>query len=197
MTEDPRVTAYIAAAQPFARPLLAEIRRRMHAAAPGIVEDIKWRMPTFVWKGRQVANMAAFKAHCALSFWHLEASSVDKGPKEGMGQFGRLTSLADLPDEEAFAEMVGQAVALVEAGVKASPFQKHDKAPIAMPDDFAASLDSAGVRDRFNAMPPGAQREYLEWITTARQAATRARRIAQATDQIAEDKKLHWKYEAG
>ena len=33
MSADPRVDAYIARAQPFARPILEHIRRRVHAAA--------------------------------------------------------------------------------------------------------------------------------------------------------------------
>jgi uncharacterized protein YdeI (YjbR/CyaY-like superfamily) len=195
MSEDPRVDAYIAAAQPFAQPILVALRRRVHGAAPGIVEDIKWRMPAFLWSGRQIANMAAFKAHAVFSFWHPDAVGAGGREQEAMGQFGRLTSVADLPEEAAFARMVQDAVALAESGARAAPSAKHDKGPIAMPEDFAAALAGAGVRDRFDEMPPGARREYLEWITTARQAATRGRRIGTAVAQVAEGKKLHWKYE--
>jgi uncharacterized protein YdeI (YjbR/CyaY-like superfamily) len=190
---DQRVDAYIARQQDFARPILAELRRRMHAAHPGLEEDIKWGMPAFLWKGRQIANMAGFKAHCALSFWHIEREGSDGG-KRAMGQFGRIVALDDLPDEATLRRMIQEAVRLAESGKKASMATGARKAPIEMPQDFAAALDAAGATAAFEALPPGARREYLEWIMSAKQAATRARRIATATAQILEGKKLHWKY---
>ncbi|RYY33363.1 MAG: hypothetical protein EOP59_17715, partial [Sphingomonadales bacterium] len=42
---------------------------------------------------------------------------------------------------------------------------------------------------------PGQRRDYLEWITAAKQAATREKRIAQAVEWLAEGKKRNWKYE--
>jgi uncharacterized protein YdhG (YjbR/CyaY superfamily) len=62
---DPRIYAYIAKAQPFARPILERIRRAVHTACPDVTETIKWSMPAFEYKGPLV-GMAAFKAHCAL-----------------------------------------------------------------------------------------------------------------------------------
>jgi uncharacterized protein YdeI (YjbR/CyaY-like superfamily) len=191
---DARVDAYIDRQGEFARPILAELRRRIHAAHPGLAEDIRWSMPAFLWNGRQIANMAGFKAHCALSFWHVQRGEQDQG-KRAMGQFGRIASITDLPDEAKLASMVREAVRLADSGVKASMATGAPKAPIAMPEDFAARLAEAGATAAFEVMPPGARREYLEWITTAKQAATRERRIATATAQIGEGKKLHWRYE--
>ena len=45
---DPRVDAYIARAQPFAQPILRELRARVHAAIPGLTETIKWSAPFFL-----------------------------------------------------------------------------------------------------------------------------------------------------
>lgn len=42
---------------------------------------------------------------------------------------------------------------------------------------------------------PSHRREYLEWITTAKQAATREKRIAQEVEWLTEGKKRNWKYE--
>lgn len=194
MTRDPRVDAYIAAAAPFAQPILTEIRRRMHAAAPGLDEDLKWRMPAFLRAGRQIAGMAAFKAHCALSFAHLEAN-VDGG-RAGMGQFGRIISLDDLPDEQAFATIVREAVRLADSGARLTPYptRARPQAPVAMPEDFAAALDAAGARAAFDALAPGYRREYLEWIAGAKQPATRARRIARAVEEAREGRSLNARY---
>ncbi len=48
---------------------------------------------------------------------------------------------------------------------------------------------------RFDGFPPGARRDYLEWITEAKQPGTRAKRIAQAVEWLAEGKRRNWKYE--
>jgi uncharacterized protein YdhG (YjbR/CyaY superfamily) len=39
----PRVDEYIARAPAFAKPILVEIRERVHAACPDVEETIKWR----------------------------------------------------------------------------------------------------------------------------------------------------------
>ncbi len=70
------------------------------------------------------------------------------------------------------------------------------KAEIAMPDDFAQELaGDTRASATFESFPPGARREYLEWITEAKRQETRAKRIAQAVEWLAEGKKRNWKYE--
>ena len=110
---DPRVTAYIQERAPFARPILRHLRKVIHEAAPGLEEAIKWGMPSFVYQGRIVCGFAGFKAHCALWFWKGKAI-VGKKPSEAMGNFGRITSVADLPSAAAIKTYVRKAVALIQ-----------------------------------------------------------------------------------
>ena len=42
-----KVDAYIARAQPFARPILERVRRVFHRACPDIEERLKWGCPSF------------------------------------------------------------------------------------------------------------------------------------------------------
>jgi hypothetical protein len=64
--------------------------------------------------------MAAHKQHCSFGFWQRAALALDgKGEDaDGMGQFGRITSIADLPDEKTLVGYVQKAVALKDAGAK-------------------------------------------------------------------------------
>ena len=65
-----------------------------------------------------------------------------------------------------------------------------------MPEDFAAALGATpGARETFDAFPPGARREYLEWIVSAKRPETRTKRIGTAAAQSAEGKRMNWKYE--
>lgn len=192
--KDSRVDAYIANAQPFARPILKELRRRVHAACPDVSEDLKWRHPAFMYKGI-LAGMAAHKEHVTFGFWD-QMLSADEKAKEAAGQYGRLTSVADLPSEKTFAAGAREAVARRDAGVKPVRQKTAPKAPIEVPDYFAAALKKhARARAAFDAFSPSHRREYLEWITDAKQEATRQKRIATALEWLAEGKARHWKYE--
>ena len=57
---------YIAAQSSDVQPILAEIRRRVHATAPGLDEAIAYQIPTFRLKGRNVLHMAAWKQHVSI-----------------------------------------------------------------------------------------------------------------------------------
>ena len=94
---DPRVDAYIARQADFARPILEHVRAAVHEACPEVEETIKWGMPSFLHGGRILAGMAAFKQHASFGYWQ-HALVVGEGePREGMGSYGRMTSVADLP----------------------------------------------------------------------------------------------------
>ena len=193
MKTDPRIDAYIANAAPFAQPILTRLREIVHAALPGAEETIKWGMPHFMIGGKNVAGMAAFKAHCAFTV-HGEG----RGGSEGMGQHGKLTSVADIPPEADLAAKLNDAVARIETAGSAAPKRAKSapKAEIAVPDDFAAALASnPRAEATLEGFAPSHRREYLEWITEAKREETRAKRIAQAVEWLAEGKKRNWKYE--
>lgn len=194
-TTDKRVDQYIKKAAPFARPILTELRARVHGACPDVVETIKWGMPGFDYKG-PLAGMAAFKQHCAFGFWKHELV-VGDAPKarEAMGSYGRITSLADLPAKAEFARHVKAAMKLNEQGVKVSTTKKTAKAAVQPHPQFAAALAKNKLaRAGLAGLAPGQQREYLEWIADAKQDATRERRIEQALEWLAEGKPRNWKY---
>ena len=199
-SRDARVDAYIAAAAPFARPLLEHIRAAMHAACPDLVEDIKWNHPFFLLDGKPFANMAAFKAHCTLGFWRGGRAVAEPGDakEKAMGQFGRLQTLADLPAAAALRRRVVEArdAWLAARETKAAAPRTAREKP-ALPDDFAAALRTQRAAQKaFDGFTPGQQNEYVDWVLEARREATRASRIAQAVEWIAEGKTRNWKYQA-
>jgi uncharacterized protein YdeI (YjbR/CyaY-like superfamily) len=191
MPTDPRVDAYIEKAAPFARPILVEIRRMMHAACPEFGEAIKWGMPFFVLGEVPIANMAAFKEHAAFGFWRREVPGEAK--PGAMGRFGRLTSVDELPDEAALAAMVQEAIGIAQAGGKTKRTPPGSKPPFETPVDLRAALDAVpAAAAAFDGFPPSAQREYADWVSEAKQAATRARRIGTTVEWCAEGKRRYW-----
>jgi len=194
---NPRVDDYIAKAQPFAQPILVQVREVVHSACPDVVETIKWRMPSFEWKGI-LAGMAAFKAHAVFGFWkHDLIVGADAKAKEAMGSFGCLKSVKDLPSKSVLAKYVKTAMKLNEAGVKVVRQKTRPKKAVALHPEFAAALKkSAKARATLDGFPPSARAEYVEWIADAKQEATRARRIADAVLWLSQGKRRHWKYES-
>lgn len=197
-TLDPRVDAYIDRAAPFAQDLLRHWRATVHAHCPDVVETIKWGFPNFTYRDKILTGMAAFKAHCSIGFWHGEAAvGADHAKGGAMGDFGKLTSLQDLPPKAEQKAILKRAMQLIEDGVKARPARPTaPKPPPEVPDDLAAALRAnPAARKTFESFPPGQKRDYVDWIVEARKAETRERRLAQAVEWMAEGKRRNWKYE--
>lgn len=197
MKTDPRVDAFIARQADFARPILEYLRATVHATCPECEETMKWSMPHFMYRGEMLAGMAAFRQHTTFGFWRGNLV-MGKGEEkaDAMGQFGRLTSIDDLPVREELVALIRKAMALTEQGVK-PPRSKHEKPPFVVPQDMQAALDAhPAAAATFGGFPPSAQREYVEWIVEAKRDETRTKRLAQAIEWLAEGKRRNWKYES-
>ena len=196
MSREPKIDAYIAKAQPFARPILEKVRERVHAVVPDVEEAMKWSMPAYIVGGKILLITAAFKAHAALNFWRGQELRGDTANAVAMGQFGKLTSVADLPPDGELDRLIKEA-AKVAKNAPAPRKTKHaPKPPPQMHPDFAAALSKAPkAKAALDGFPPSAQRDYLEWISEAKQDATRHKRIATAIEWLSEGKRRNWKYE--
>lgn len=197
MVRDPRIDVYIERQADFAKPILRAVRAAVHAACPDCEETLKWSMPAFLYKGSILVQMAAFKAHATLGFWQGKAVVGDsERRREAMGSFGRLTSTADLPDEAALRTLIAKAMALVDTGERTPRPVKHPKPSIETPADLQEALaGNAAARETFERFPPSCRRDYVDWLSEAKRPETRAKRLAQAVEWMAEGKKRNWKYE--
>lgn len=199
-TRDPRVDAYIARQKEFAQPILTHIREVVHETCPDCTETLKWSAPFFDYQGRILCGMAAFKAHATFGFW--KGSLIDgvspnrNAGGDAMGNFGKLTSVNDLPDERTLAGLIRQAMRLNEQGVTAPRAKKAAKPAPKTPPELAAALKkNRKAAAQFEAFPPSHRREYVEWIAEAKRDETKAKRVAQAVEWIAEGKGRNWKYQ--
>jgi uncharacterized protein YdeI (YjbR/CyaY-like superfamily) len=194
------IDCYIAEAQPFAVPILETLRSRVQTALPGVEETLKWGMPTFLYNGKILCTMAAFKRHATFGFWHGElVTGAINARMQAMGDLGRITVVDELPDEKTIAAWVAKAKQLIDDGVKPPHVDgrgKHPKPELEMIPAFQAALDgNAAANSTYDGFPPSCRREYLEWIAESKREETRDKRIAQAIEWLAEGKKRNWKYE--
>ena len=111
-----------------------------------------------------------------------------------MGQLGKLATVEDLPPD--LDQMIAKAA---ELSATAPTPRKTKHAPKPAPElhpEFAAALAKAPkAKAVLDAFPPSAQRDYFEWISEAKQDATRQKRIATAIEWLDEGKRRHWKYQ--
>lgn len=194
------VDAYIASARDFARPILIKLRGLFHKACPQIEETIKWGFPHFEHQGL-LGSMAAFKQHVSLGFWKGSVMSDPQGLFKGVGSTSmsalKVSTIEDLPPDKLLLAYIKEAVRLNEQEVKVPrPAKKQAKHPPKVPADLAAALKrNKPAGKTFAAFSPSKRKEYIEWITGAKQQATRDRRLAAAIEWLAEGKSRNWKYE--
>lgn len=192
---DPRVDAYIAKSADFGKPILNHIREVVHESCPEVEETMKWGMPHFEYEGI-LCGMGSFKEHCALHVWK-GSLIVGDGPREAMGQFGRITRISDLPSGKILTGYIKQAMKLKEDGVKNPARSKpRKKAALVVPSELASALKkNKKAAAAFKEFPPSHKREYADWISEAKREDTRKRRADTAVEWMAEGKSRNWKYE--
>jgi len=199
----PGVDSYIAKARPFAQPILTHLRTVIHDAVPEVEETVKWSMPFFVYRGIILANIAGFKEHCSFGIWKENVQPLMKDGVEerggGMGSFGKLTSMDDLPATKALKAVLVEAARKIEQGERTKNWErpvKKAKPEAEVPEALAAALKKNKTAARqFAALSPSCRREYCEWIAEAKREETREKRVATAVEWIGEGKSRNWKYQ--
>lgn len=197
---------YIAQAPEFARPILERLRTAVHAGCPEAIETMKWSAPHFDYLGI-LAGMAAFKAHVRFVFWRPLDIDTPVGLFRPIGKTAmramRIEKLSDLPPQRELVRFVKAAARANEAAAQARRTRTR-KAPkktgaqkkdVVVPADLVAALRrNARARKAFDTFSPSHRREYVEWIEDAKRDTTRAKRISQTIEWLAEGKPRNWKY---
>lgn len=196
-TKDKRIDAYIAKSADFAQPILRELRKIVHEGCPEVEEDMKWSFPHFMYKG-MLCSMAAFKQHCAFGFW--KGKLIIDGKEndvDSMGQFGRITSMEDLPPKSVLVAYVKKAKQLNDEGVKLPRAKaRSEKKDLTVPGYFLLALKkNKKALTTFDAFPYSKRKDYVEWLTEAKTHQTRQRRLETSLAWLAQGKSRNWKYE--
>lgn len=195
----PTFEEYISECEAFAQPILKYLRELIHRECPSIREEIKWNFPYFTYKGKNFVFMAGFKQHATLGFG-LSPQMSDHhkvfvvGENMGMGNFGKLSNLKDLPSEEILVEYLHEAMSLHDQGLKERPQKRNPVKKIPHSPIFIEALKREKIDNQFQSFSPSQQNEYHEWVSDAKTEKTRDKRIIQAIEWISEGKPRNWKY---
>lgn len=194
-----QINQYIAERPEWQRKLLVRLRQLIHAADTEVEETWKWNSPHFDHDGIMI-GLQAFKEHVAV--WFHKGSLVkdpkklfealEKGDEKGMRSY-KLHE-GDKINEAAFTELVKQAVTLNVKGTKLTDAKPARKA-LVVPEDLEQVLHKDPVAwANWEGFSYACKKEYIEWVTDAKQEETRKRRIAQSLEKIREGESKEEKY---
>ena len=196
-----KVEAYIQKSADFAKPILKHFRSLVFSTCPDVVETYKWSFPFYTYRGKNMCHMAAFKAHCAIGFWHAalmkqsETLLAKARSEEAMGHLGKISSLKDLPKDKELIAYIKESMRLIEAGIKAPAKPKKAEVTLETPDYFKKELiKNPNAKRQFEAFASSHKKEYIRWISEAKTEETRNKRMHTSIEWIAEGKDRNWKY---
>lgn len=179
----------------FSRPLAEQLTEWILNWSPDLAAAIKWNMLCF--SGRKlVCGLSACQKHLGIAFFRgtelpdpaklFEAGSAGNTNIRSI----RLTTLAGF-NQRAFQNLLQAAVDL-DADPVIPPAPKVKRKPWPMPKFFRDALgqkQNRAAAENYRAFAPTYQREYLVWLTTAKQPETRARRLQETLAALAKGRK--------
>jgi uncharacterized protein YdeI (YjbR/CyaY-like superfamily) len=112
-----------------------------------------------------------------------------------MGQFGKLTSMADLPKDSVLLACVRAAVEQRDSPASKTKRARKPGKELPVPADLKKALAAnAKAAATFSNFAPSHRRAYIDWITDAKQPATREKRLDTTIEWLTEGKPQNWKY---
>lgn len=166
----------------------------------GMVEHVKWGIPVYTHKGRNLTGMAVFKAYAGIWFYQ-GAFLSDPGKKLMNAQEGKTRALRQWrfssPPEvweslPLVLQYTREAMLNCDREMKIKPDRNQT---FEIPEEMEQWLASDGqLKECFGKLSAARQREYAEYITTARQDKTRVSRMVKVFPLILNGSGLYDKY---
>jgi len=193
---DRRIDDYISHSADFAKPILTHLRELIHKGCPEVEETLKWRNPSFMYKGL-LCGMAAFKQHCIFGFWKDAVLFDKKDPQaKPSGIPDRITHVNELPSEKVLLGYIREAMRLNDEGIKIPKAKPQPRKELVVPQELIAALKkNKKAFSTFEDFSYSHKKEYVEWISEAKREETRTQRLATAVAWMAAGKARNWKYE--
>ena len=165
----------------------------------GIDETIKWSIPTYTVRGKNVLGLGAFKAYVGL--WFFNGSflkdqakvliNAQEGQTKGMRQW-RFSSVEEIEEaRDLIKTYVFEAMENEVQGKRIKP----EKKSLVIPDELKDALGKdAGLLQAFEQFSEFKKKEFAEHIGGAKREATRVSRLEKCIPMIMRGEGLHDKY---
>ena len=162
-------------------------------------EDIKWGIPAYIYKKKNIMGLSAFKNYCGIWFHHGcflkdEANvllNAQEGKTKALRQW-RFTSVSEL-NEPLILSYINEAIENQKQGLEIKP--EHKKKEVLIPELLQEQLrKQPNLNESFKTLTPFKQREFCEYIATAKRDATKQSRLEKITPMILNGVGLNDKY---
>ena len=179
----------------------AEITRlREILVSMDLEEGIKWMFPCYTHNKKNVVGIGGFKSYFGL--WFYEGASMSdsqgvltnaqEGKTKDLRQW-RMTTAKEIKVRSIRA-YVKEAIELSRVAKKKSP-QKRNVSTVEVPPELHGALRAnKKAAAAFNSLTPGRQRDYAEYIATAKRPETKLKRLEKILPMITNGVGLNDKY---
>lgn len=153
----------------------------------GLMEELKWGVPVYTHKGKNVLTVSALKSSANLGFFKgvLLSDKHKILEQQGNLQSDRIVKFTHADEvrklKDVLRTYVLEAIEIEESGKKVE-FKKN---PEPIPEELQQKLDDDPVfKTAFEALTPGRQRGYIIHFSQPKRPATRVSRIEKCTPKI-------------
>lgn len=155
----------------------------------GLIEELKWGCPCYMFQKSNVVLIHGFKEYCALLFMKGALLQDAKGiliqqteNVQSARQIRFSTAKEITKLRATLKAYIFEAIELEKAGLKV---EMKKPAQFKMAEEFKIKLDkNSKLKTAFESLTPGRQRAYLLHFSQPKQAKTREARVEKCIPQI-------------
>lgn len=161
-------------------------------------KEFKWGSYIYTHKGKNVIGWGGFKNFFSLWFYNgvfltdrdKHLISASEGKTKALRQW-RFEDVKDM-DTEKIAKYIQESIQTIDAGKELKPTKSPTKAPTGLL--LEALQTDPTFAESFQALTPGKQKEYIEYIDEAKQEKTKQSRIEKIKPLVLAKRGLNDKY---
>lgn len=184
--ENEKVDFYFKKAKKWQQEL---IKLRKIVLETGLIEELKWGCPCYIFEKNNVVLIHDFKEYCAVLFFKgalLQDSHgmlIQQTENVQAARQMRFTSLEQVIEQQSILKTyIFEAIEVEKAGLKVV---LKKPAEFEMAAEFQEKLNTnPGLKQAFEALTPGRQRAYLLHFSQPKQAKTREARVENCIPNI-------------
>lgn len=190
---NPKVDTYISELSKFKK----EIEQlRAIVLDCGLVEELKWGMPCYMYQKTNIIMLGTFKEFCIISFLKgvllhdAEGILTQQGENVQSGRVIKFTDAKEIVKLKATIKAyIFEAIEIERAGLKVE-MKKTEEFDV--PEELTSILKKdAKFKKAWEGLTPGRQRGYLLHFSGSKNSDTRQSRIEANTSRILKGKGIH------
>lgn len=170
------------------------------ALKTSLEETYKWNFPTYTLDGKNVLSICKFKQHFGIWFFNgvflSDKKKVLENAQEGKTQAMRHWKFKSIDEinEKSVLAYINEAIENQKKGLQLIP-KKKTSVSFKIPSELKVALEKdASASNLYKKLAPYNQKEYAEYIASAKQEKTKISRLAKILPMIKEGKGLNDKY---